>query len=523
MTNSEIFNIDWQKILSQYRVRGKSNSKKDETDKRTSFDSDYDRIIFSSAFRRLQDKAQVFPLENGDFVRTRLTHSLEVAAIAESIGTSIGHFLMDEDKTFEQNDINKLKKVLACAGLLHDIGNTPFGHFGERAIQDYFTNFFKYYEETDEANVPNKDKFQKLRKKISNLQCSNKKDFEYYDGNAQALRNICVLQNMQSNGGLNLTYGTLSAFIKYPRSSDEGNKKSEKISCKKYGYLQSEKDIFNKIVKNTGLINKDGIIFRNPIVYILEAADDIAYSASDIEDGIKKGLLTIDYLKKEIIKVFLNKYKLKKEEKFINELINGVKIDDKTFNLIKTNGTMRELSLYLKLDYREKSIMKAIYDNIETGDPNDQYIRAQMLRVSIQGYMIACVVDEFKQNYESIKKGTYEKELLNESNAGSLRKVLKDITVKKIFNSKDILKNELAGYKVITRLLELFINAVVIEKDDDKGRRLYNLISDNYRNMYEKKADKTIYDEIQLVVDFISGMTDYYALDLYKHLQGIII
>jgi len=517
--------IKWKNLLCEERRNDRRGITKESNDGRTAFDQDYSRIVFSPAFRRLQDKAQVFPLEKQDFIRTRLTHSLEVAAIAESIGINIGSYLINrEDVEFNERNANSLRKILECIGLLHDIGNTPFGHFGEEAIQKYFENFFKKY---DIDNIIKDKKENNIYKRLNMLNENGtekeknimKNDFIRFDGNAQILRVVCSLENTHRKGGLNLTYGTLSALIKYPRNSIEGNQKEENqkeenkeelISYKKYGYLYSEKEMFDTIINKTGLIADNGHILRNPIVYILEAADDIAYAASDIEDGIKKGLLEIDYLEKKILEALYEKYKDKFEE---NEINNIEKLQ---------NNELKE-KLKAKLNESEIRMLDQVERDIETGCSDDKFTRAQMLRVAIQSYLISCVTETFKENYEDIMNGTYEKELLLDSAAKELRIKLKKITIDKIFNSKEIVNNELAGEKVIKELLDLFTNAVIYDREDGKNRRLYKLISKNYRDLYENKVNTTIYDDIQLVVDFISGMTDSYALDLYKHLQGILI
>ena len=516
--------IIWDKLLSQEKFEEERINKGNES---INFNDDYEKIIFSSAFRRLQDKTQVFPLENSDFVRTRLTHSLEVSAIAQSIGRGISERIINEgiDAFTSENKAN-LCKVLSCAGLLHDIGNTHFGHFGEIAIQEYFKKFFKYKVSelkkeygNDEDEEINDYNVQNLIEELLDMGNEQVSDYINFDGNAQALRVITYLQQIKKNEGINLTYGTLSALIKYPRTSREGNDSSKNlVSYKKYGYLQSEKNNFELIIDKTGLKKDDGTILRNPIVYIVEAADDIAYSASDIEDGIKKGLLSIEYLREEIWNSFSEKYK----EQINNEDYIGVESD-----MYEKIGP-EKWSIYIKLDNDEKNIIKAFYDKLQFTDSFSSFERVQLIRETIQRYMMKAVIDEYIKSYNLIMEGVYEKELLNESNAGIMREKLKNITYLKIFNSKEIIKNELAGEKVISKLLDLFINAVLIVDRDKqvigkKSLRVYGLISENYKIMYENYTNKDVYSRIQLVVDFISGMTDSYALELYKQLQGIII
>lgn len=524
--------MKWENLLSEERLRESTQEKlrklseEKSTDARTSFENDYMRIISSSAFRRLQDKAQVFPLERNDFVRTRLTHSIEVAAIAESIGISIEQFLIDEGYIGEE-DKRKISRILSCVGLLHDIGNTPFGHYGEYSIQDYFKNLDKEQEENTKPDKRN------LIIEYKKLELEQKRDFEYFDGNAQAFRNITYLQSMQFDGGLNLTAGTISALIKYPKSSKEGNNKEiGKISYKKFGYLDSEKEIFKKVVNLTGIKESEDNTLRNPLVYLLEAADDIAYCVSDVEDGLKKGLLTIEYLEKCIIEAIHKEYKVEN----INKASYEIDIDlsnDKLFNHLKNKGNINLINIYRYMniigDNKYKYIIKALSEPIEFGNKDDSFIRCQMLRVAIQSTMIKAVIEEFKNSYNLIMDGIYEKDIVEASSVRQLRKMFKEISITKLFNNKDVVKNELAGGKVVYRLLDLFVKAMTSELDKkgrpigEREKRLYNLISDNYKGIYENETEHNLYNRLQLVVDFISGMTDYYALDLYKHIQGVII
>lgn len=524
--------MTWDRLLSEDRLRKSSqdmsniSEEKKIRDARNPFENDYMRIISSSAFRRLQDKAQVFPLERNDFVRTRLTHSLEVAAIAESIGISIEQFLIDNDKIKEE-DRRKISRILSCVGLLHDIGNTPFGHYGEFSIQDYFKNLSKESRDNVKADKLN------LVREYSNLSDEQKKDFEFFDGNAQAFRNITYLQSMQYDGGLNLTAATISALVKYPRSSTQGNlKSSENVSYKKFGYLDSEKELFDKVVKLTGIKDEEGNILRNPLVYLLEAADDIAYCVSDVEDGLKKGLLSIEYLEKEIIEAIHKEYKIEN----INQAIYSTDIDlseDELFIHLKNHGNINLIHIYTYMniikDYKYKYIIKSLVEPISFGHEKDYFKRCQMLRVAIQATMIQAVIKEFEKSYNLIMNGIYEKDIIMESEVKELRKMFKNISIERIFNNKDVIKNELAGGRVIYKLLDLFVKAMTSDLDEhgkpkgDREKRLYNLISENYRGIYEKETKHELYDRLQLVVDFISGMTDYYALDLYKHIQGVII
>ncbi len=334
---------------------------------------------------------------------------------------------------------------------------------------------------------------------VRELTEEEKLDFQYFDGNSHVIRLVTRLQYIRDIYGLNLTYATLAALLKYPRSSKEGNKKEEGIgvSYKKFGYFQSEKETFNQIVEKTNIRRPDRTICRHPLVFLMEAADDIAYSVADIEDGIKKGILSIGKVKE-----ILNKYL------FFNE-------DDSERNISD----------------EERKIFNILTEQIDDRYPNNDERIIQLLRSSVQSFMIKSVVEAFQEEYENIMEGRFDKELLNESKAGRIREAFKQIAII-IFADKDIIGNELAGEKIITRLLELFIGAVtnkncngilLYKQERTKEAKLYRMISDNYRFIYENHSSKTLYERLLLVTDYICGMTDYFALDLYKKLNGIII
>lgn len=270
--------MDWNKLLSEERAR-ESNTLSDH---RNGFEKDYDRIIPSSSLRRLQDKAQVFPLQENDIVRTRLSHSLEVSAIGRSFGNLIGARLTNDGTVTIQDFPRKMSSLLATVCLVHDLGNPPFGHFGETVIQNWFKQWFE------------KEIFRSY-KGVKTLTQDQKNDFMYFEGNAQALRILTRLQFLNDQYGVNFTYGTLAALIKYPHSSSEINPSRGK-SYSKFGYFQSEKDIVEKIKKATGIGES-----RHPLSFLMEASDDIAYLAADIEDGVKKGVVKWDQ-EYEIIK-----------------------------------------------------------------------------------------------------------------------------------------------------------------------------------------------------------------------------
>lgn len=468
--------MKWEDILNQERFRGHSVPQS-QLDGRNEFENDYTRLIFSSPVRRLQDKAQVFPLDNSDFVRTRLTHSIEVSAIGRSIGASVEKELIKKGE-LDNSYQGKISSLLAAVGLAHDLGNPPFGHFGEYSIQNYFKNFFESKEYKDIISESASEALSK----------EELEDFKCFEGNAQCFRLLTKLQYLLDENGYNLSYGTLSAIQKYPRSSTDGNKdKNPNISYKKFGYFQAEKETFDRVVRET----KTGSL-RNPIAFLLEAADDIAYSAADIEDGFKKKVLNFNTLKDCLGK----------------HLNMNVEADKDLFN---------SLDKYM--------------EEVHPDYPEGEEIAVQRFRIKAQGYMIESVVKAFLDKYKSMMSGTFDKEILIESSAGSLRKALKELAYKHIFTHKEIITVELVADEVIRGLLSMFISAVISpESNNPKSTsyRLYQLISPNYRFICEQypvkrnaKGKPSLYDKLLLVTDFVCGMTDSYAIELYRKLKGI--
>ncbi len=449
----------WNKLLAPETFRKRSEIK--VFDGRNPFENDYGRLISSSPIRRLQDKTQVFPLEQSDFIRTRLTHSLEVSYIASSIGQSIEEFLFKEKEFDKQKYAGHISSLLRVAGLVHDLGNPPFGHFGEAAIQDYFEKFFKH--EGKGLPLSEQEKF----------------DFIHFDGNVQTFRILRKLQFFKDEFSYNLTFPSLASIIKYPSSSLEGNqgKNASKIAHKKFGYFASEEDDYQRINDFLGLNNA-----RHPIVYLLEAADDIAYSAADIEDGMKLGILNFE----KIHAVFSKNLKTNKH--LIEELEK----------LYKANHTAHMDQLALTV---------------------------QQFRIKTQTLMIEGVLESFKDNYERVLNGQLEDEILEQSNGADIRKSFKALQYV-VFDDKKIMQTEIAGWEAIQGLLSIFVPAILsqnYEKGNTREGRLYKCISSSYRHIFEnynKYPNKT-YNKLQLVVDFISGMTDSYAMDLFRKLKGI--
>ena len=280
--------MNWNDLLSGDRIRSYQKSTTSR-DLRTEFEKDYHRIIGSASFRRLQDKTQVFPLDKSDFIRTRLTHSLEVSSFAKSLGQNVGEKIIRDnvDSSFSVQDKEDICAILQCAGLIHDIGNPPFGHFGETVIQDWFKN--------------NLNKLEFKGKKVNQVISSQmQEDFYHFEGNTQALRVVSKLHFLVDENGMNLTKALLGTIIKYPVSSLEIDKKSGDIRTKKMGYFYADREVFNKVQSTLTTNGK-----RHPLTYLLEAADDIAYKTADIEDALKKGCITytllLDELKKRMM------------------------------------------------------------------------------------------------------------------------------------------------------------------------------------------------------------------------------
>ncbi|MFJ7764422.1 deoxyguanosinetriphosphate triphosphohydrolase [Bacillus toyonensis] len=504
----------WSSILNEKRsAESHRNGGKQDYDKRNAFENDFDRITFSSSLRRLQDKAQVFPLEKKDYVRTRLTHSLEVSTLARSLGISVGRLFNKKDKeSFTEDNIAEMSTILACAGLIHDIGNPPFGHFGEQAIRDWFKDYFK-----EEKNLTHNIKIKEIEN-YSNLGAQQKKDFLNFEGNAQALRLLTKLNFFIDEKGMNLTYGVLSSIIKYPRKSTEIDKDKEDIAYKKMGYFEAEEQFFNEVSKEVGIFSK-----RNPLTFLLEAADDIAYKAADIEDGLNKGVLTYEIIHSKL-ESLITEFDLKTYREKHSEIIKRNEGD----------ALGEELKTFFedKCNYQMLSSLERYYAEAEKmgyEDPSTYAI--QRFRVSVQGIMMSAVVKAFMDNLEEIMCGDFKQELLKVSSANEISEALKVLAIKHIFKDKNVVKLEVLGHRVICGLLDIFVPAVLSEDYLDtstKHGKIYHLISTNYKFVNRKyhsgewgRDPRYLYNRLLLVTDFICSMTDSYALELYQELTGV--
>lgn len=470
--------MNWKQLLCDERIRKYSKSSVSR-DLRTEFEKDYHRIIGSAAFRRLQDKTQVFPLDKSDFIRTRLTHSLEVSSFARSLGQNVGEKLVSSkmDPDFGVRQIGDICAILQCAGLIHDIGNPPFGHFGETAIQDWFRK-----------NLPSLTyKGNKVEDLLSEQM---KQDFYNFEGNTQALRVVSKLHYLVDEHGMNLTKALLATIIKYPVSSCETDKKCGDLKFKKMGYFYAEKDIFKDIEESVGTNGS-----RHPLTYLLEAADDIAYKTADIEDSIKKKCISYSQLLEEL--------KSRKEYK-------------------ETDSVYRNLVGIL-----EKKYKRACDNNIENPDVN----AVSNWIVSIQGQLLYAASDCFIDNYSEIMNGTYKYDLFHNTEEEVVMNVLGEIAYKYAFSSNAIYKLEIAADTIFNFLLDRFVTSVINYDTDEKqtvlSTRVVALISDDYRKIYElfsanKSEGEKLYLRLLLATDYLCGMTDSFAKNLYQELNGIL-
>nr|WP_321406410.1 deoxyguanosinetriphosphate triphosphohydrolase [uncultured Carboxylicivirga sp.] len=437
--------MNWDHLLSTKRT-GQENLKEIKHD-RTQFQRDYDRLIFSSPFRRLQDKTQVFPLPGSVFVHNRLTHSLEVASVGRSLGNNLSRKLT-EAGLGNPELVAEIGSVVAAACLAHDMGNPPFGHSGEAAIGHYFTNG---------AGAAFKDK----------LTPSEWTDFTRFEGNANALRILTHAFRGRRQGGFAMTYTTVASILKYPYASDLG--------LKKYGYFQSEKEIFKHIAEELQLkvLDEEKEIYaRHPLVYLVEAADDICYQVMDIEDAHKLKILSYE----------------------------------ETYNL---------LTAFFDKETEAKEFDKIADVFNEVSDLNERIV---YLRAKVIGKLVGLCTDIFWQNQDEILNGTFKKGLVDHLTGIELEamETCKKLAFKRIYKHQSVVEIEIAGFKILGTLLDEFIKAV-INPNDFYSKMLLPFIPEQFKIT----ENDLLVNKIQSVLDFVSGMTDVYALDLYRKISGL--
>lgn len=437
--------MNWEQLLSTKRT-GQEERANGHHD-RTQFQRDFDRLIFSSPFRRMQDKTQVFPLPGSIFVHNRLTHSLEVASVGRSLGNNVSRQLKDKVKT---PLINELGAVTAAACLAHDMGNPPFGHSGEKAISHFFKN----------------GEGRQYRDEVADRPIWN--DFIDFEGNANALRLLIHQFSGRRRGGFALTFTTIASIVKYPYASGTPQRK-------KYGFFQSEKEAFNHIARELGMKEEPGnpgVFFRHPLVYLVEAADDICYQIMDIEDAHKLGILS-------------------------------------------TDETLSLLMAFFDVSNDKEQLQRIREVFKEVTDTNEQIA---FLRAGVIGKLVELCSQEFLKNHDDILAGNYNSSLIKQltgTEAQAMKQCI-DTGFGLIYKHPSVVEIEIAGFKILGSLLKEFTNAVMNPGDYYSGL-LLPFIPQQYR-----VSDKApVHQKIQTVLDFISGMTDVYALDLFQKINGI--
>src|SRR5215217_1514267 len=441
--------MNWEKLLSSKRWGNEDRFIGNQKEARSEFQRDYDRIIFSSPFRRLQNKTQVFPLPGSVFVHNRLTHSLEVASVGRSLGTIFYNRIKDIDATIDDTCplLCEIGNIVASACLAHDLGNPAFGHSGESAISYYFTD--------GDGKV--------YKDQVTDHQWNDLINFE---GNANALRILTHQFAGKGTGGFALTYATLAAIAKYPCASTAGHNKQH-IFTKKYGFFQSEQSGFERIAEEMDLLRfqSDPLVFkRHPLVYLVEAADDICYNIIDLEDAHRLKILSYSEV-----------------EGLLLPLCNDTK-------------------------------MTARLAEIEDDDAKITLMRAKSIST-----LIGLCANVFYDEQEAILNGDLNKSLMDaiEEPFLSVMKMIETISVKKIYNYSSVVQIEVAGYKVMGGLLEEFIPAY-LQNNSKYHRKLVELIPKQFLT-----KDTDTYSKIQTVLDFVSGMTDIYAVELFRKIKGI--
>ena len=446
--------MEWRQLLCADRLGARKSGAPDPA--RPPYTIDSDRIIFCSAFRRLQDKTQVFPLADNDFVRTRLTHSLEVASVGRSLGARVGAEIVKRRGLAPDYHASDFGAIVSAAALAHDLGNPPFGHSGEDAIRHWFLH----------SPVT-----ARIKPELTDLQ---RADVEKFEGNAQGFRVIARLQ-MPDNPGLRLTCATLAAYSKYPRESLLPPDLPGGVSLKKFGFFQSERDCFEEVAAKTGMLARPGNAaswHRHPLAFLVEAAADICYRLVDFEDGFR--LKHLEYAR--VFEAFLD--------------VSG---DDK--------------------------------DRDRAARMRDENERIAFLRAKAIGAAIEQTAEVFLHNEESILRGDFDQELLELIPCGAALRAIKDQSKQTIYSTVRGVEIEVAGYEVLGGLLDVFFGALEdvsrsAEKASMRSRKLLRLAPAQFLGP-EGQPDAAPGLRLMKVLDFVSGMTDSYAVSLYQKVRGI--
>lgn len=435
--------MQWHRLICNKRL-GMERYRTSSAQTRSDFQRDFDRLVFSSPFRRLQNKTQVFPLPGSIFVHNRLTHSLEVSSVGKSLANEVYQQLLPKyEGSSDGEKLSHIVEIVGAACLAHDMGNPPFGHSGERTIATYFSE----------------GRGLVIRDKVSSEEWN---DLVNFDGNANSFRLLAHRFRGRREGGLAMTYSSLAAIVKYPYTSSTSPKKG------KFGFFRSEIECFRMVAEELGLIKKaDDVYARHPLVYLMEAADDICYQVMDIEDAHKLKILNIE----EVTRLLTGFFKGQRLER-IHTVLGGL-------------------------------------------DDNNE--KVAYLRSCVVGELVGECARAFVDNEESILSGTFGGCLIDHISElpHNGYQQCSATAWKKIYNSPDVVDIELAGNRIITFLLDCLLDAV-LNPEKNYSRLLLSRIPHQYDT-----AAPTVYGKIQSVLDHISGMTDVYALDLFRKLNGL--
>jgi dGTPase len=461
--------MDWASLLCVTRIRDlyeRTEPIARPPEYRSEFERDYDRAVFSTPVRRLQDKAQVFPLEPHDAVRTRLTHSLEVSTVARDLARQAGRWMVSQGQLTPEL-AHHIETIAATCGLIHDLGNPPFGHAGEQAIAQWCRRLFEQAPGlTTEWSEP------------------MRQDFLHFEGNAQTIRLVSKLQVLADDFGLNMTCGTLSAASKYTAASNEVVEKGRgPHHATKPGYLTSEADLVRRVREQTGTGAS-----RNPTTYLVEACDDMVYSTVDLEDGVKKGVVDWETVARELTEA----------------------VGEQALSCI------RWAEQYI--GRARPPLRGAAYGEA----------MAQAFRTATIARVVPAVLAEFQKQYRAIMDGSYGGELVAGCGAAPLVAACKRFAARYIYSAPQTLQLELRGRRVIHDLMGLFWEAAS-ECDGSSNTRdfpgkCYALMSANYRSVFEKALERgempATYSRLQLITDYVCGMTDTFACTLHGRLTN---
>lgn len=440
--------MNWQQLITNKRL-GQESRHSERHDDRTEFKRDYDRLIFSAPFRRLQNKTQVFPLPGSIFVHNRLTHSLEVASVGMSLGNDVAQGIIDKRPELRGTLFGEIGQIVATACLAHDMGNPPFGHSGEKAMQTFFTE----------------GKGKVVKSLISDELWT---DITHFEGNANAFRLLAHQFKGRRPGGFVMTYSTLASIVKYPYSSSAAGRKG------KFGFFHTEQPIFERIANELGLkrLSAGGEPLRycrHPLVYLVEAADDICYEIMDIEDSHKLKILSFQETESLFLAFF----------------------DQETQESIKKRIIAEQLT-----------------------DDNEKVV---YMRACVIGKLENECVHTFIEHEEEILNGIFEGSLIDHISPlqREAYKHCANVSRERIYRSKPVLDVELSGYKIMETLMEQMVEAAVYPERYYSQQLICRVSS-----QYDIDA-QDLETRMMAVIDYISGMTDIFALDIYQKINGI--